>query len=133
VSVGAVAEKPAALRECAPMHEATDACAEVGLVAIFADDLAELFDERGFVGIEILGGCPFGDAADVDVAGMDAVDDVVERVGGVVGPVHDLALDAFKGVERFGVVQFLWDFVAAKNGAAPVFLLVVDEVVFGEV
>ncbi len=129
VAVGAIAEEPAAWGERAAMHKAADACTEMGLVAIFADDLAELFDECGFVCVEILRGCPFGDAADVDVAGVDAVDDIVERVGGVVCPVHDLTLDTFKSVERFGGIERCRDFKAAEYGAAPMGLLVVDEMI----
>jgi len=100
VTVGAVTEEAAAWREGAAVYEATDACAEVRLVAVFADDLAELVDQRGLCGVEVLGCGPFGNATNVDVARVNAVDDVVQRVGGIIGPVHDLAFNTFKRVER---------------------------------
>ncbi len=131
VAVSAVAEEAAAWREGAAVHEATDACAEVRLVAVFTDDLAELVDQRGLCGVEVLACGPFGNAADIDVAGVDAVDDVVQRVGGIIGPVHDLAFDTFEAVECFRSAERFWGLLAAKDAAAPMGLLVVDEVVLG--
>ena len=49
---------------------------------------------------------PFGDAANGEIAGMDVVHEVVERVGGVVGPIHNLAFDALELVEGFGFLEF---------------------------
>ena len=78
VTVGAVTEEAAAWREGAAVHEAPDACAKVRLVAVFADDLAELVDQRSLCGVEVLGCGPFGNATNVDVARVNAVDDVVQ-------------------------------------------------------
>ena len=78
MAVSAVAEEAAAWCEGAAVHEATDACAEVRLVAVFTDDLAELFDPCGLCGVEVLACGPFGNAADIDVAGVDAVDNVIQ-------------------------------------------------------
>ncbi len=100
MAVSAVAEEAAAWREGAAVHEATDACAEVRLVAVFTDDLAELVDPCGLCGVEVLACGPFGNATNVDVARVNAVDDVVQRVGGIIGPVHNLAFNTFKRVER---------------------------------
>jgi len=99
VTVGAVTEEAAAWCEGAAVHKAPDACAKVRFVAVFADDLAELVDQRDLCGVEGLACGPFGNGTDVDIASVNAVDDVVERVGGIISPVHDLTFDAFKGVE----------------------------------
>ena len=100
MAVSAVAEEAAAWREGAAVHEATDACAEVRLVAVFTDDLAELVDPCGLCGVEVLACGPFGNATNVDVARVNAVDDVVQRVGGIIRPIHHLAFNTFKRVER---------------------------------
>ena len=129
VPVGAVTQKAGARGEAAAVHESTDAGAEVGFVAVLANDLAQLLEQRALFGAQLLAGGPFSEAADVDVAGVDAIDDVVERIGGVVGPVHHLALDAFERVQGLGAGQSFGERGAVEDGITPVFLLVVDEVV----
>ena len=102
MALGLLPRRPLRGARLQPCTKAPMRFAEVGFVAVFADDGAELVDEFG-VRVEWLVGGPFAQAADADVAGVDAVDDVVQGIGGVIGPIHDLALDAFELVEGVGV------------------------------
>jgi hypothetical protein len=72
---------------------------------------------------------PGFDALDRQEARARAVDDVVQRIGRVVRPVHDLALDALEGVPGPRHVRQVRR-VDALEGPAPLrLLLVVEEVV----
>ncbi len=102
MAIGLLAEGAAARGEGTGVNEMSDAGSEIRFVAVFADDGAQGF-KMGFFGFaQILACGPFRDTANGEIAGMDAVHDIVERVGGVIGPIHDLAFDALELVEGFG-------------------------------
>ena len=78
MAVGAVAEKSISLGQGATMDKAADACAEVRFIAVFADDLAKLIDECALRGVKCLACGPLSEATDIDIARMDAIDDVIQ-------------------------------------------------------
>ena len=66
-----------------------------------------------------------------DETGMDAVDDVVERIGGVVCPVHDLALHAAETVEGVTRGEFRRHRAPFENEVEIRLLVVVEEMTTG--
>ena len=62
---------------------------------------------------------------------MDTVDNVVQGVSGVVGPIHNLAFNTFEFIECLGLVKVRGKGGSTKDLIAPLRLLVVDKVVLG--
>ena len=60
---------------------------------------------------------------------MDAVGEIVERVGGVIRPVHDLAFDALESVALLARCEFHGKCLPAHCEVEPAFLVVVEVVV----
>ena len=62
---------------------------------------------------------------------MDAVDDIMQGVSGVVGPIHNLAFNTLKFIECLSLVKVRGEGGSTKDLIAPLRLLVVDKVVLG--
>lgn len=129
MSLGPVTEKALAAQQRTSVDEAADPAPEVGFIAVFADDLAEFVDLLGLLLAELLSFGPVIEAPDGDVARVNPINDVVQRIGGIVRPVHDLALDALKGVEGLRALQLGRGLRVAEYGLPPPGLIVIDEVV----
>ena len=93
--------------------------------------MAEGVDEFTLFRVQGFGSCPFGQAAYTNIAGVDAVDNVVQGVSGVVSPIHNLAFNTFEFIECLGLVKVCGEGGSTKNLVAPLRLLVVNKVVFG--
>ena len=72
---------------------------------------------------------PALDLVDVDEAGLDAVGDVVEGIGGVVGPVHDETLDGPEPVARLARTEGRGKAAARRDKAEERRLIGVEEVI----
>ncbi len=76
-----------------------------------------------------MGFFPVEEFAVGDETRLDTVEDVVQAVGTVVCPVHDLALDAFAGVE-FGDGRKGWGVVGvAEDELAEANLIIIEKMV----
>ena len=93
VAVGEVAEEIGLRFEASRADVVADAFADEGIDAALADGADEVAKRCSFTGWLIATLGPGFDFFDVEESGADAVGEVVERVGRVVGPVHHLALD----------------------------------------
>ena len=113
------------------VDEGANTAAEVGFVAVGPNLLAEGVDEFALFRVQGLGGGPLGQAAHAYIPSVDAVDDVVQGVSGVVSPIHNLAFNTFEFIECLGLVKVCGEGGSTKNLIAPLRLLVVDKVVLG--
>ena len=108
-----------------------DALADEWIDAAAADGAYEIA-EGGAVGIgDAVGVRPGFDFLNMEESGTDAVGEVVEGVGGIVCPVHDLALDGFEGVAGFSGGELGGEVDAVGCPIEVADLGVVDEVIFG--
>ena len=131
MALGLLPQQTVAWQEAATTHKGPDALAEVGFVTVFTDDRAELVDQLGLCVVKWLVGGPFAQATDADVAGVYAVDDVMQGIGGVIGPIHNLALDAFELVEGCWCLEAGRQAGLVEDNCAEIDLVVVNEVVRG--
>ena len=93
VAVGEVAEEIGLRFEACRADVVADAFADEGVDAALANGADEVAKGSGFTDRVIAALGPCFDFFDVEKSGADAVGEIVERVGRVVGPVHHLALD----------------------------------------
>ncbi len=112
--------------------ELPDLAAEHALDALLANG-AEEFLDVGALGVGEGRGLLTSPALyflEVEETDMNAIDEVVQAVGGVVSPVHDLTFDRTKAVACFAR-PFAADLVPgiAKDKGEPGFLRVIDEMV----
>ena len=131
MALGAIAHKSATRMKCAGVDEGADTAAEVGFVAVALNLLAEGVYEFTLICVQGLGSCPFGQATYADIASVDAVDNVVQGVSGVVGPIHNLAFDTLEFIECLSFEKVCGEGGSAKDLIAPLCLLVVNKVVLG--
>ena len=131
MALTAIAHESATRMKRTGVDEGANTATEVGFVAVGLNFLAEGVYEFALFRVQGFTGGPFAQAAHADVASVDAVYDVVQGVSGVVGPIHDLAFDAFEFVECLGLLKLRGKGGSAKDFIAPLRLLVVDKVVFG--
>lgn len=112
------------------VDEASDAAAEADFGALFADAPEEAFEVIGVLAAEGLRGSPAFERFHCQEAGIDAIGDVVERVSGIVGPVHDLAFDGPEGIAGGAGREFQREVLTTEGPVDPAVLGIVYEVVF---
>ena len=66
----------------------------------------------------------------MEETGADAVGEVVERVSGIVRPIHDLALDGFERIALLAGREFGGEIISRQRPIEKARLRVVDEMVF---
>jgi len=112
------------------VDETADAAAEADFGALFADAAEEAFEVIGILAAKGLRGAPAFEGFHRQEAGIDAIGDIVERVSGIVGPVHDLAFDGAEGIAGGSRREFQREVLSSECPVDPAVLGVVDEVVF---
>ena len=127
VAVGLGRHEIVALAQPAGLDEGADLLREHALQPVALDGLEQRVEVPLLGGADGLAVGPALDALDGEEAGAHAVHDVVERVGRVVGPVHDLALDALEVVERLAAHERPGDLRPAEDPVAHRGLRVVEK------
>ena len=131
VALGLVAEEVGGGLEGGAADESANVAVQAGFDAVSVDGFGELGDVGVFGLGEVAFGGPGFEFGGGDEAGVDAVGEVVEGVGGVIGPVHDLAFDGAEGVAVVAGGEFDGEGFAAEGEVEDGFLVVVEVVVFG--
>ena len=108
----------------------SDAFAYEGFHFARADGLDE-FAERGFLRcIDVFQFRPLFDFFDGKKSCAHAVGKIVERISGIVCPIHDLAFDGFERIAGFSRSEFDWKIVSSEAPIEEAVLGVVDKMIF---
>ena len=118
-----------ALADPAGRDEGADPRREDPLEPVRTDRVQELVHEPQARRVRDVARRPPLDPVNREEARLHAVDDVVERIRRVVGPVHDLALDALESVQLLARAKAPRDPRSAEHKIEDVPLGVVEEVV----
>lgn len=131
VSIGEFPDRRLMGCDAAGLDELSDPDSRPGFVATGADFIDQIVKGLKLESAEVfllIG--PFAEAVWRDEAGLDPVHDVVQGIGGIVGPVHYLAFDAFPGIDLRGRVGR--QVKAIEDESAFIGLFVIKKMVVGE-
>jgi hypothetical protein len=98
MAIRALGKGRCTFKERAGPDECPDFPTESGLSFSIPNGGQNRFCVFGVVTLKILHFCPSLHTLEAKEAGVDAINEVVEAIGGVVGPIHDFALNASKSV-----------------------------------
>src|ERR1700722_7651626 len=106
-------------------NKRTDFCAETGFRFPLTNDREDGFGVASLISLKVLNFRPTLDSFKSEETGVHAVHQIVETIGGVVGPIHDLAFQASVVVE----VANGCGINAGQDKVTEVFLFITDKLV----